>query len=133
MVEQYGFYPDLDVIDRELQTLKRVAYDNDLERGEMVAYWRVLAPGVAYNNDSAIGRVIVLESVRGQKVGYDLMKTAIEQAEQRWPQYDCHISAQQHLAKFYQNLGFKQITEMYLEDGIPHIGMLKACKQNELV
>lgn len=125
VVEQECFYPDLDEIDRDKDTLHVFAYKSNGERDEMVAYCRVLAPDIAYKGESAIGRVIVSESVRGQKVGYDLMNHAIEQVKTLWPNNKCHISAQQHLANFYQNLGFKQITEMYLEDDIPHIGMLR--------
>jgi ElaA protein len=35
------------------------------------------------------------------------------------------ISAQLYLKKFYENLGFLQLSETYLEDGIEHIEMLR--------
>ena len=35
------------------------------------------------------------------------------------------ISAQEHLKKFYETVGFQQTSESYLEDDIPHIRMLK--------
>jgi ElaA protein len=34
------------------------------------------------------------------------------------------ISAQAHLQKFYEDHNFKRIGEGYLEDGIPHVGMI---------
>ena len=36
------------------------------------------------------------------------------------------IGAQLYLKKFYESLGFQQIGEVYLEDGIEHIYMIKA-------
>jgi ElaA protein len=36
------------------------------------------------------------------------------------------ISAQAHLERFYGELGFRRVSELYLEDGIPHIDMLRA-------
>ncbi len=35
------------------------------------------------------------------------------------------ISAQSHLISFYNNLGFYSVGNEYLEDGIPHIEMIK--------
>ena len=123
VVEQDCPYSDLDGLDRESQTIHLFAYNDD--KTEIVAYCRILAPNVVYDNESAIGRVIVSESVRGQKVGIKLMQQAISKINELWPEFDCHISAQEHLSHFYQQLGFEQTTEMYLEDGIPHIGMRK--------
>ncbi|NVK24923.1 MAG: GNAT family N-acetyltransferase [Gammaproteobacteria bacterium] len=125
VVEQTCYYPDLDNLDRDSQTLHVFVYGEADQQNDMLAYCRVLAPKVVYPDESAIGRVIVAEQARGQKLGQQLMLTAIEHVEKNWPKYDCHISAQQHLSKFYQELGFEPITDMYLEDGIPHIGMLR--------
>lgn len=119
VVEQECFYPDLDDLDRISSTKHLFCYQNK----KMVAYCRVLAPDIVYDNESAIGRVIISEDVRGQKLGYTLMEKAINVVNKHWPKHTCHISAQQHLHNFYQRLGFEQISEMYLEDGIPHIAM----------
>jgi len=35
------------------------------------------------------------------------------------------LSAQQYLIKFYESHGYQSIGEGYLEDGIPHIAMIK--------
>ena len=35
------------------------------------------------------------------------------------------LSAQTYLKRFYNNLGFNEVGEEYLEDGIPHIEMIK--------
>lgn len=124
VVEQACYYSDLDDLDRHPEVRHIFCYEDN----EMLAYCRILPPGLAYEQESAIGRVIVSELARGRKLGYDLMKVANQQVDQLWPHHDCHISAQEHLKSFYQNLGFTQITEMYLEDNIPHIGMLRKQK-----
>lgn len=121
VVEQTCYYPDLDDLDRHEETIHLMHYrDNAL-----VAYCRILAPNVVYENESAIGRVVVASNYRHLKLGRELMQEALIQTKQHWPEHTCHISAQEHLKKFYQSLGFEQISEMYLEDDIPHIAMRK--------
>lgn len=119
VVEQECYYPDLDELDREPSTLHIFNY----QQGKITSYCRVLAPDLVYKNESAIGRVIVATEFRGQNLGYELMQQGLMQTDTLWPQSPCHISAQEHLAKFYNSLGFEQISDMYLEDDIPHIAM----------
>ncbi len=121
VVEQECFYPDLDSLDKHPEVRHVFCY----EQGQMLSYCRLLPPNLVYEGESAIGRVIVSDAARGRKLGYQLMNLAIEQVDSLWPSTSCHISAQEHLKGFYQNLGFEQISEMYLEDGIPHIAMRK--------
>lgn len=37
-----------------------------------------------------------------------------------------YLSAQAHLQGYYGRYGFTAVTEVYLDDGIPHIGMRRA-------
>lgn len=119
VVEQTCYYSDLDDIDKAPDVLHHFAYDGT----NLVGYCRLLPPHLAYPNMSAIGRVIINGQYRGQNLGKTLMNSAIAKIHEYWPQNVCHISAQQHLSHFYNELGFEQVTDMYLEDGIPHIGM----------
>lgn len=121
VVEQTCYYPDLDELDRESSTIHILIK----QQGNLLAYCRLLAPGVVYSNESAIGRVVVAKEAREHQLGRYLMEQAIEQVNQLWPEHDCKISAQFHLAKFYQSLGFEQVSEVYLEDGIEHIAMIR--------
>lgn len=121
VVEQTCYYPDIDGLDRNDDTLHVYAYEND----ELIAYLRCMAPGVAYDNQSAIGRVIIAENARGRSLGHDLIKQGIKACEQAWPNNAIHMSAQEHLQKYYHQHGFKTTSEMYLEDDIPHISMTK--------
>lgn len=120
VVEQNCPYPELDDKDRIPSTRHLFAYS---VQGEMVAYARVLEPGVSYA-DASIGRVIVAQSVRGQGVAHELMQKAIAIATEHWPTHNIQIGAQQHLQAFYQQQGFQACSDGYLEDGIPHIDML---------
>jgi len=119
VVEQTCYYQDLDGKDTLPTTLHLVAMRGD----ELVAYARILAPGVSYPDFSSIGRVIVSQSARGIKLGDQLMTRAITLTEQCWSNHEVKISAQQHLQGYYQKHGFYTISPMYLEDDIPHVAM----------
>jgi len=91
--------------------------------GEIVAYSRLLKPGTRFSEYS-IGRVVVKQSERGTGHGIEMMEAAKDYILNEWGATKIKVSAQQYLQRFYENLGFKIVTEMYLEDGIPHYGML---------
>ncbi|GGP49213.1 GNAT family N-acetyltransferase [Shewanella saliphila] len=120
VVEQNCPYPELDGKDKHVHTRHLLGL-NDLQ--EVVAYSRVLAPNISYPQAS-IGRVAVAKSARGQGVANQLMQRAITIAKQRWPDDHIQIGAQDYLRHFYQQLGFVVNSEVYLEDGIPHLDML---------
>lgn len=94
------------------------------ERGQLVAYTRLLPRGIVYKKYPALGRVVTSPSVRGTGLGKKLMEATLEWAERLWPGEAVKISAQTYLKKFYEELGFEQAGEGYLEDGIPHIPMI---------
>ncbi|MFP1462658.1 GNAT family N-acetyltransferase [Escherichia coli] len=72
-----------------------------------------------------IGRVIVSEALRGEKVGQQLMRKTLDTCTHHWPDKPVYLGAQAHLQNFYQSFGFIPVTEIYEEDGIPHIGMAR--------
>jgi ElaA protein len=90
--------------------------------GELLAYLRVLDPGVKFDEVS-IGRVVVDASLRGRSVGRTLMREALAHCAGHWPGQPVRISAQAHLQRFYSRHGFEIASEEYLEDGIPHVQM----------
>jgi ElaA protein len=94
------------------------------ESGELVAYLRVVDPGGKYAEPS-IGRVITASVLRGTGIGRLLMNEGITRCETAWPGHAIRISAQAHLERFYRSLGFEAVSDPYLEDGIPHIEMLR--------
>lgn len=120
VVEQNCPYPELDGKDILDGVYHLLGYQND----QLVACSRLLPKGTTYPSVS-IGRVATLASARGNGLGHKLLKQAIIECEQLWPQESIEIGAQQHLTAFYQQHGFQQTSEMYLEDGIPHVDMLR--------
>jgi ElaA protein len=90
----------------------------------LVGYARCFAPG-DYFDEAAIGRVVIKENFRKNNHGYHLMQAAIDATTTHFKVDSIRISAQTYLIDFYQNLGFHVIGESYLEDDIPHIGMIR--------
>ncbi len=117
VVEQTCPYPECD--DKDQQAYHLMGYSAN----ELMAYARILAPGVSYPTAS-IGRVVVKAEYRLYKKGYELMRLAINKTCQLYDINEITISAQHRLEKFYCNLGFKSKGGIYLEDDIPHIKML---------
>ena len=92
--------------------------------GKIVAYSRLFAAGISFDNAS-IGRVVVDANYRDKKRGHDLMREAIAGIKTHFGESKITIGAQLYLKKFYESHGFIQTSEMYLEDDIPHIEMKK--------
>ncbi|MGL5047623.1 MAG: GNAT family N-acetyltransferase [Shewanella sp.] len=119
VVEQACAYPELDDKDRHPETQHLMGLSPD---GELLAYARILPPGLSYP-EASIGRVVVSPLGRGKGLATPLMQHAIESAGATWPDAGIQIGAQDYLKTFYQKLGFVACSEMYLEDGIPHLDM----------
>ena len=94
-----------------------------VEDKEIMAYARLVKPGVSYD-ESSIGRVLVGKKHRKKNLGKKLMEQAINHITTNWKEHKIRISAQAYLLKFYEEAGFKAISEEYLEDDIPHVEML---------
>jgi ElaA protein len=125
VLEQNCVYVDQDGNDEK--SLHVLAYaKNSKEKSKLVAYARIVPPGTIFKTPS-IGRVVVDKKYRGKEYGYLLMEKSIKEAIKKFKSEIISISAQKHLEKFYNNLGFKAIGKMYLEDNIPHIKMLFRC------
>jgi ElaA protein len=118
VVEQNCPYPECD--DKDKDAYHVMGYN---ENFELVAYARILAPGVSYESAS-IGRVVVREDHRKHKLGYQLMERTIADTFSTYKTEKITISAQYHLEKFYGTLGFKSVGDVYPEDDIPHIKMI---------
>lgn len=118
VVEQNCVYQDVDGADQ--QALHLTGTD---EEGHLLAYTRIFPAGVQYD-EASIGRVVTSPvKGRGKGIGRELMQRSIDAVQEHFGDVDIVISAQAHLDKFYGSLGFKQISDTYMEDGIPHIKM----------
>ncbi len=118
VVEQNCVYQDIDGKDQK--ALHVLGYKNQ----KLIAYTRAFGPG-DYFEDASIGRVVVAKNERQHSYGYDIMEATIKAIEAEFKTNKVAVSAQTYLKKFYNNLGFQAIGEDYLEDGIPHIKMVK--------
>jgi ElaA protein len=121
VVEQTCPYPELDgkdIHDDTLHVAVRLADQT------LVAYLRILAPEVSYPGVS-FGRVVTKKDFRGRGLSHDLIKKAFELIRVNWPGIPIQIGAQEYLRAFYQSHGFEAISKVYLEDGIPHIDMVR--------
>jgi ElaA protein len=114
VVEQRCAYLDADGVDPRCRHLW--AHDGR----EIVAYLRLVPPGVNYD-ETAIGRVIVAQRMRGTGLGRELMRRGLAAAGA----VPVRLGAQAHLERFYTDLGFRRVSDVYDEDGIPHIQMLR--------
>ena len=119
VVEQDCVYQDLDNKDLDAYHVLGVLDT------KIVAYARIFKPG-DYFLESSIGRIVVKKEFRKFQFGYQLVVNSIQFIENNLQQNKILISAQSYLSKFYNSLGFTQVGEEYLEDGIPHIKMLKS-------
>ena len=119
VVEQDCVYQDLDNKDLDAYHVLGVLDT------KIVAYARIFKPG-DYFLESSIGRIVVKKEFRKFQYGYKLVENSIQFIENNLQQNTILISAQSYLTKFYNSLGFTQVGEEYLEDGIPHIKMLKS-------
>lgn len=118
-VLEQGPYLDADGVDRQAWHL--LGRDGP---GALVAYLRVVDAGARYAEPS-IGRVVTAIEVRGSGVGRALMAEGVAGCARHWPGRAVRISAQAHLERFYNGFGFVRVAEDYLEDGIPHVQMLR--------
>ena len=120
VVEQACPYPELDGKDIHPDTVHVAIRVN----GCLAAYLRILAPGVSYPGVS-LGRVVTAKAFRGKGLSHKLIEKGVELIRVKWPGISIQIGAQKYLKAFYQSHGFEVVSKIYLEDGIPHIDMVR--------
>lgn len=118
VMEQAGIFQDMDGSDREAVHILGEA------DGRLMAYARCFPAGVKFA-EASIGRVITRQILRGRGVGHELMRQAIACVVGQWGAQPICISAQARLEKFYLQHGFLTTGLPHIEDGIPHIEMLR--------
>lgn len=120
IVEQVCPFPDLDGKDQLCHHLLGFSE----ESRSLVACTRIGPPGV-FHDFASIGRVVTALDVRRFGVGRELMRRSIVAVEELYGPVPLQIGAQRYLKKFYESFGFRPLGEIYLEDGIEHIGMVR--------
>ena len=114
VVEQNCVYQDLDYDD---QKSVHMWLTRD---GKVVALCRV-CPAGTHMEEVSIGRVITVE--RGKGYGKRMMLEGILAAQKCFDAKRIDIEAQEYARGFYEQVGFRQSSEPFILDGIPHIRM----------
>jgi len=116
VVEQNCIYNDVDEKDMES------VHIFFKEKEKIISYIRVIKPGISYDNAS-IGRVLIVLEERRRGLAKKIVQEGINYIINIWNEEKITIGAQEYLINFYKDLGFKPISQVYLEDGIPHLDM----------
>jgi len=122
VVEQRCVYQDCDDLDQRAWHL--VGWRHTGGKTEPVAYLRVIPPEVP-GEMPAIGRLLLRADRRGRGEGKNLLSLALGRIEEVYPETAVRISAQHHLRDFYRDFGFQPASDVYDEDGIPHLRMIR--------
>lgn len=118
VVEQNCVYQDIDGKDGA------ALHVMGIKNGKIMAYARCFPPGI-YFEEAAIGRMLVKKEERKQDCAHGVLQAAIQAIEIEYRTKTIKISAQEYLIKFYEKHGFRTVGKGYLEDGIPHVAMLR--------
>lgn len=119
-IEQNCVYLDADEADEQSFHLAAWSAAHDLP----LAYARLVDPGIKYAEPS-MGRVITTAAARGTGLGRELVRRVLVASDELHAGQGVRISAQSRLLRFYSEFGFEAVGEDYMEDGIPHIEMLR--------
>ena len=93
--------------------------------GQLGGYSRLVPPGLSYA-EMAIGRVITASFARGKGLGRVLMEKSIESCYEFFGEGNIRLGAQTYALNFYKSLGFEVDGEVYDEDGIEHVEMVRS-------
>ena len=119
IIEQNCPYQDCD--NKDLKSYHLTAWKNDA----IVAYSRIIPPGISYPTAASIGRVLTSPTARRQNLGKQLMAQSLEHLYRFFGNVPVIIGAQLYLKTFYESFSFIEQGTIYLEDGIKHITMEK--------
>ncbi|MEZ5662945.1 MAG: GNAT family N-acetyltransferase [Burkholderiaceae bacterium] len=122
VVEQACVFLDMDGLDEHcLHVLGERPCDGGVR---LVASTRLVPPGRAFA-EASIGRVVTAPAERHGGLGHALMAESVRLLQALWGDQPIRIGAQAHLERFYNRHGFVSDDKPYVEDGIPHIEMLR--------
>jgi ElaA protein len=118
VVEQNCIFLDQD--DKDQRCYHLLMYSDD----QLVGYSRLVPAGISYQ-EMAIGRVVTAPAVRGMGLGRMLMELSIQYCRSLFGYDPIRIGAQTYALGFYTALGFEAEGDVYDEDGIEHIEMVR--------
>lgn len=121
VVEQTCVYLDIDGID---PGAVHIFYEDE---GKIYGYLRVFWKDA---ETAQIGRVLSKE--RGRGFGYKVLQEGVKYAVEVMKAEKIYLEAQTYAIGFYQKAGFEAVSEEFLEDGIPHVKMIRLTAPEEL-
>ncbi len=124
VVEQNCVFLDMDGLDAQCLHVLGEVVDAD-GTPHLHASTRLVPPGLAFA-EASIGRAVTAPAARGGGIGHALMNESVRLLERLWGPQPIRIGAQAHLEAFYNRHGFVSDNKPYVEDGIPHIEMIRA-------
>ena len=114
VVEQNCAYQEVD--HKDLQAVHLFAKNAT----NLTAYCRLIPA----DDGVHIGRVLVAKGNRGSGLARELVQKAMDYCGEHFPTQPIHAQAQSYLQAFCESFGFKAVSAVYLEDGIPHLDMV---------
>ena len=123
VVEQNCVYQDIDDIDKRSYHL----FMKEKDKPEVKVYIRVFEKD---KETSQIGRVVTAKDERRKGYASELIKKGIDISKNEMKKTQVYLEGQVYAAKLYEKLGFKIISDEFLEDGIPHYKMLKTLNES---
>ena len=124
VVEQNCVFQEVDGLDAQAVHLMGETL-GEAGAPRLMAYTRLLPAGVAFA-EASIGRVATASMARGTGLGHALMRESVAELQRQWGPQPIRIGAQAHLQTYYRQTGFEPQGNLYLEDGIEHIEMVRA-------
>lgn len=118
VVEQACPYPELD--GRDLLAETRHFWLETVD-GEVICTLRLMEEHAGGEKAFRIGRVCTKRSARGRGHTTRLLRAALAEVGD----YPCRIDAQAYLTEMYVQQGFIRDGEDFVDDGIPHVPMLR--------
>lgn len=108
---------DFDDIDKKCYHI--FSLDNNI----ITLYARIIPKEYSSYEDTSIGRVLVNKNYRRNGLAKKLMMNSIEFITNNLNEEHITLSAQYYIKDLYKSLGFKEISDVYDEVGIPHVKM----------
>lgn len=115
-VKEQNVSPDIELDDYDKKSVHVVLYDGE----KPVAAGRTRL----YEGAGKLERICVLKSYRSKGCGKLIVK-ALEDAAEKLGATTFLLNSQTHAARFYEVLGYKIMSEVFLDAGIPHVKMIK--------
>ena len=115
------FVVEQDCVSQDMDGDDQVSVHLWLTEGDKVVALCRVCPAGTHMEAVSIGRVITTE--RGKGYGKRIMLEGIKVAQEHFNAKRIDIEAQEYARGFYEQVGFRQSSEPFMLDGIPHIRM----------